>query len=47
MDTRDLVSLIELTKVTGIIFHLWHDDQVVPDGRVTIPNSVGHVFRTE
>ena len=31
----------------GIIFHLWHDDQVVPDGRVTIPNSVGHVFRTE
>ena len=31
----------------GIIFHLWHDNQVVPDGTVTIPNSVGHVFRTE
>ena len=34
-------------KTDGIIFHLWHDDQVVPDGKVTIPNSVGHVFRTE
>ena len=31
----------------GIILHLWHDNQVVPDGTVTIPNSVGHVFRTE
>ena len=34
-------------KTDGIIFHLWHKDQVVPDGKVTIPNSVGHVFRTE
>ncbi len=34
-------------KTDGIIFHLWHKDQVVPDGKVTIPNSVGHVFRTK
>ena len=34
-------------KTDGIIFHLWHDDQKVPDGRVTIPNSLGHKFRTE
>ncbi len=34
-------------KTDGIIFHLWHDDQVVPDGKVTIPNSLGHKFRSE
>lgn len=28
----------------GIIFHLWHKDQVIPDGKVTIPQSLGHVF---
>ena len=28
----------------GIIFHLWHQDQVIPDGKVTIPQSLGHIF---
>lgn len=31
-------------KTDGIIFHLWHDDQVIPDGRVTFPQSLGHIF---
>ncbi len=34
-------------KTDGVIFHLWHKDQAVPDGKVTIPTSVGHVMRTE
>ncbi len=28
----------------GVIFHLWHKDQVIPDGKVTIPQSLGHIF---
>ena len=32
------------SKTDGIIFHLWHKDQVIPDGRVTIPQSLGHIF---
>lgn len=32
------------SKTDGIIFHLWHDDQVIPDGKVTIPQSLGHIF---
>ncbi len=32
------------SKTDGIIFHLWHKDQVIPDGRVTFPQSLGHVF---
>ena len=31
-------------KTDGIIFHLWHKDQVIPDGRVSIPQSLGHIF---
>jgi hypothetical protein len=31
-------------KTDGIIFHLWHDDQTIPDGRVTFPQSLGHQF---
>ena len=31
-------------KTDGVIFHLWHKDQVIPDGRVTIPQSLGHIF---
>ncbi len=34
-------------KTDGIIFHLWPDGQKIPDGTVSIPNSVGHKFRTE
>lgn len=34
-------------KTDGVIFHLWGKDQVVPDGAVSIPTSLGHVFRTE
>lgn len=31
-------------KTDGIIFHLWHKDQNIPDGKVTIPQSLGHRF---
>ena len=34
-------------KTDGVIFHLWGKDKVVPDGTVSIPTSLGHVFRTE
>lgn len=34
-------------KTDGVIFHLWDKSQVVPDGTVSIPTSLGHVFRTE
>ncbi len=32
------------SKTDRTIFHLWHKDQVIPDGRVTIPQSLGHIF---
>jgi uncharacterized protein DUF1264 len=31
----------------GIIFELWQEGAPVPDGKVTFPTSVGHVFRTK
>ena len=31
----------------GVIFELWQEGQPVPDGKVTFPTSVGHVFRTK
>jgi Protein of unknown function (DUF1264) len=31
----------------GIIFELWQEGAIVPDGKVTFPTSVGHVFRTK
>ena len=34
-------------KTDGVIYHLWQPGLQVPDGTVTIPNSVGHKFRTE
>ncbi len=34
-------------KTDGVIYHLWQPGLKVPDGTVTIPNSVGHKFRTE
>jgi uncharacterized protein DUF1264 len=30
----------------GIIFELWQEGAPIPDGKVTFPTSVGHVFRT-
>jgi hypothetical protein len=32
------------SKTDGIIFHLWHKDQKIPDGRVTFPQSLGQIF---
>jgi len=29
----------------GIIFELWQEGAPIPDGKVTFPTSVGHVFR--
>lgn len=34
-------------KTDGVIYHLWQPGLKVPDGTVTIPNSVGHKFRTK
>ena len=31
----------------GIIFELWQEGATIPDGKVTFPTSVGHVFRTK
>lgn len=31
----------------GIIFELWQEGAPVPDGKVTFPNAIGHVFRTK
>lgn len=31
----------------GIIFELWQEGALLPDGKVTFPTSVGHVFRTK
>lgn len=31
----------------GIIFQLWQEGAPVPDGKVTFPNAIGHVFRTK
>jgi hypothetical protein len=31
----------------GIIFELWQEGAPLPDGKVTFPTSVGHVFRTK
>jgi hypothetical protein len=31
----------------GIIFELWQKGAPVPDGKVTFPTSVGHVFRAK
>lgn len=31
----------------GIIFELWQEGALIPDGKVTFPTSVGHVFRAK
>ncbi|MBT6295062.1 MAG: DUF1264 domain-containing protein [Nitrospina sp.] len=47
-DPKKVQALAEAAgKTDGVIFHLWGKDQVVPDGTVTIPNSLGHVYRTK
>jgi hypothetical protein len=34
-------------KTDVVIFYLLGKDQVIPDGTVTIPNAIGHVYRTK
>lgn len=47
-DPKEVKALAEAAgKTDGVIFHLWGKNQVVPDGTVTIPTSLGHVFRTK
>jgi len=47
-DPAEVKALAEAAgKTDGVIFHLWGKDQVVPDGTVSIPTSLGHVYRTE
>ena len=42
---REVMALAAGTD--GIIFHLWPEGARVPDGRVGIPQSVGHKVRRE
>ena len=47
-DPKEVKALADAaSKTDGVIFHLWGKDQVIPDGTVTVPTSVGHVFRTK
>ena len=47
-DPKEVKALADAAaKTDGVIFHLWGKDQVVPDGTVTTPTSIGHVYRTE
>ena len=32
------------SKTDGVIYHLWQEGQEFPDGSVTYPQSLGHVF---
>ena len=32
------------SKTDGVIYHLWQKDQEFPDGTVTYPQSLGHIF---
>ena len=51
LDIEDKNKVAEIAaaaaQTDGVIYHLWQPGQKVPDGTVTIPNSVGHKFRTE
>ena len=47
-DPEKVKALAEAAgKTDGVIFHLWPKGQVVPDGSVSTPTSLGHVYRTE
>ena len=51
LDIEDKNKVAEIAaaaaKTDGIIYQLWQPGQKVPDGTVTIPNALGHKFRTE
>ena len=51
LDIEDKNKVAEIAAVAaqtdGIIYQLWQPGQKVPDGTVTIPNALGHKFRTE
>lgn len=32
------------SKTDGVIYHLWQKGQEFPDGSVTFPQSIGHIF---
>lgn len=38
---------VKAAGTDGIIFELWQEGAPIPDGRVTFPTSVGHVFRAK
>ena len=47
-DQKKVADIAAAAAMTdGVIYHLWQPGQKVPDGTVTIPNSIGHKFRTE
>ncbi len=51
LDIEDKNTVAEIAAVAaqtdGVIYQLWQPGQKTPDGTVTIPNSVGHTFRTK
>ncbi len=51
LDIEDKNKVAEIAAVAaqtdGVIYQLWQPGQKVPDGTVTIPNALGHKFRTE
>lgn len=48
LDIEDKDKLNEIAEVAsktdGVIYHLWQKGLAFPDGTVTFPQSVGHVF---
>jgi hypothetical protein len=41
-------KIAETAKGTdGVIFELWQEGDPIPNGKVTFPTAIGHVFRTK
>ena len=44
-DPKKVQALAEAASATdGVIFHLWQKGKAFPDGTVTFPQSLGHIF---
>ena len=46
VDDKDKIKAIAEAagKTDGVIYHLWQKGKVFPDGTVTFPQSIGHIF---
>lgn len=44
-DPEKLKAIVEVaSKTDGVIYHLWQKGKEFPDGTVTFPQSLGHIF---